>query len=259
MDIDQIRLIEELAANAWRPRVEQHLGGWRLRFTGGHSRRVNSVFPNFHPAALPIEDCLSLVEDFYRRRGVPPRYQLCPAALPADLPDILGVRGYTYTAHTAMKIQTIPHLLEITRPYTGSMETGQKVTDRWFETYASAFGYSAKSLPIRRSILSRIGPEAHFVLLSRDGELAATGLGVVERGWLGVFCVVTKPKLRRMGLASAVMHALAEWGQTQYAEQIYLQVMEDNPAGLSLYSKLGFKTLYQYFYAEKLRSDHEID
>ncbi len=259
MDIEQVRLIEELAANAWRPRVEQHLGGWRLRFTGGHSRRVNSVFPNVHPAPLPIEDCLSLVEDFYRRRGVPPRYQLCPAALPADLPEMLEARGYTFTAHTAMKIQTIPDLIEITRPHPGNIETSQAVTDRWFETYTSASGYNTESLPIRRGILSRIGPRAHFVLLIQDGEPTATGLGVVERGWLGVFCVVTKPALRRRGLASAVMHALAEWGQSQHAGQIYLQVMEDNPAGLSLYRKLGFKPLYQYYYAEKLRNDHEID
>ena len=77
------------------------------------------------------------------------------------------------------------------------------------------------------------------------------GLGVVQRGWLGVFCVVTSPISRQQGLATGVMHALAEWGRQQNAEQIYLQVMEDNQPALSLYSKLGFTRLYQYYYAVK--------
>ena len=259
MDIKLVREIEELAANAWRPEVEQHLGGWRLRYTGGHSRRVNSVFSNFPPADLPIEACLDLVEDFYQRRGVTPRFQLCPAAFPPDLPEILETRGYSFSAHTAMKTQTIAHLLEKNRDYPGGMGAADALTDTWIETYTSLSGYSPDSLPIRRGILSRIGPKAQFVLINHDGKLAATGLGVVERSWLGVFCVVTDPAHRRKGLASAVMHDLALWGRSQNAESVYLQVMEDNPAGLSLYNKLGFKTLYQYYYAENVRDADEAD
>jgi RimJ/RimL family protein N-acetyltransferase len=48
-----------------------------------------------------------------------------------------------------------------------------------------------------------------------------------------------------------VMRALAEWGETQGAQRVYLQVMEDNLPALRLYSKLGFQFLYQYFYSTK--------
>jgi ribosomal protein S18 acetylase RimI-like enzyme len=62
--------------------------------------------------------------------------------------------------------------------------------------------------------------------------------------------VVTQPDHRRRGLASGVMHALADWGWSQGAEQVYLQVMNNNPPALQLYKNLGFEELYQYSYYE---------
>jgi hypothetical protein len=45
--VDDIYLLEELAANAWPAEVVQFVDGWRFRYTlGVSSRRVNSVWPN---------------------------------------------------------------------------------------------------------------------------------------------------------------------------------------------------------------------
>lgn len=255
MEIEQIRLVEELAANAWRPEIEQHLGGWRLRYSGGSSRRVNSVWASHLPGDLPLDTCLELVEDFYRRRNAVPCYQLCPATLPEELRGALLARGYVEWAHTFVRVQTIPDLLAKTNAPSVEVETSATLTDAWFETYTGVSGYRPESLPIRQGILQRIGPPAHFVLLRQNGLPVATGLGVVERGWLGVFCVVTDPEQRRQGLASAVMNALGEWGGAQGAAQVYLQVMEDNQPALRLYDKLGFQFLYQYFYSTNRSQD----
>ncbi|HSG26723.1 MAG TPA: GNAT family N-acetyltransferase [Anaerolineales bacterium] len=257
MELSQIRLIEELAANAWRPEVEQHLGGWRARYSGGNSRRVNSVWPNAPLGAASLQEGVEWAEAFYDRRGVSPCFQLCPAAQPAELHQVLSERGYRFYAHTQVQVQSIATLLGITAPSVERAIAADTLTDTWFELYTSASGYSAESLPVRRGILSRIGPAAHFVSLHHAGQLSAVGLGVVERGWLGVFCVVTSPISRQQGLATGVMHALAEWGRQQNAEQIYLQVMEDNQPALSLYSKLGFTRLYQYYYAVKDGKDEK--
>lgn len=259
MELSQIRLIEELAANAWRPEVEQHLGGWRARYSGGNSRRVNSVWPNVPLGAVSLEDGIEQVEAFYSRRGVPPCFQLCPAALPVELPQVLLERGYRFYAYTAVQVQSISALLGMTAPSAGHVTASDTLTDEWFDLYTSASGYSPESLPIRRGILSRIGPAAHFVSLYQAGQPSAAGLGVVERGWLGVFCVVTRASFRRKGLAIGIMHALAEWGEQHNAEHMYLQVMEDNQPGLNLYSKLGFFHLYQYYYAVKDGKDEKDD
>lgn len=99
---------------------------------------------------------------------------------------------------------------------------------------------------------------AQFVSLFSGEQPVATGLGVVERGWLGVFCVVSSPQYRQLGFAKGIMHVLAQWGKDQGAEHIYLQVMDNNPPALNLYRKLGFTPRYQYYYAEK-DGHNEID
>ncbi len=248
---EPIRFIEELAANAWRPEIEQHIGGWRLRFSGGDSRRVNSVWPNRLPGPQPLEDYLALAEAFYHRLGIVPRFQVCPAAQPEDLFEVLAARGYTQTAHTTVMTASSDVLVPVPRPASWALTGAEALTDEWFEVYTGFAGYSAESLPVRRGILSRIGPPAHFVLAHVDGIPAATGLGVAERGWMGVFCMVTDAGQRRQGLASAVIRALAYWGRSQGAENIFLQVMDDNPAAVRLYEKLGFTPFYQYAYWEK--------
>ncbi|MEJ2759677.1 MAG: hypothetical protein P8046_14450, partial [Anaerolineales bacterium] len=114
MEMEQIRLVEELAANAWPPEITQTLGGWRMRYSGGSSRRVNSVWASQPPEDIPLETCLDQVEDFYRRRRAPPCYQLCPTSLPEGLREALLRRGYVEWAHTAVKGQTIAGLLAAT-------------------------------------------------------------------------------------------------------------------------------------------------
>ncbi len=251
MSIETIRLIEELAANAWRPEIEQHAGGWRFRYTGGESRRVNSVWPNQLPDNPDLNVMLARVEDFYHRCGTFPRYQMCPAALPTNLSETLADQGYIFSAHTAVKTSSLDSLLAATRAPELEISASSSLTEDWFAAYTTASGYKAESLPIRRGILNRIGPPANFVLLKQNGQAVATGLGVVERGWLGVFCVVTFPEYRRQGLASSIMQVLAAWGLSQGGSHIYLQVMENNPPALALYDRLGFEYLYQYSYAEK--------
>jgi ribosomal protein S18 acetylase RimI-like enzyme len=251
MDTEKIRFIEELAANAWRSEIEQHLGGWRLRYAGGTSRRVNSVWPNRDPAGEDTEERVALVESFYTRYGVTPRFQLCPAAQPANLEEILIRRGYTQDAHTTVQINRVEDVLERAGLAETAVVENDRLTPEWFDFYTRTTNVSPENKLVRDGVLTRIGPPAQFVLLL-DGETpCAVGLGVAERGWIGAFCVVTDPAYRRRGLATGVMAALARWGLVQGAENFYLQVMENNPPALALYDGLGFSKLYHYAYAEK--------
>jgi ribosomal protein S18 acetylase RimI-like enzyme len=249
--IEDVREIETMAANAWRPEIEQHLDGWRLRVSGGSSSRVNSVWPNRLIGSLSLEARLGIVEDFYRRHQMPACFQLCPAALPDGLYEELQQRGYFDEKATSVKIASIDTVLERSEPPRFAVIQSPTLTEEWFQAYTTASGYDKASLPIRHGILSRIGPEANFLLVEVDGVTAATGLGVAERGWMGIFCVVTFEQFRRQGLACQVMHGLSAWGKTGGVQQLYLQVMENNPPALRLYDKLGFSKRYEYWYSTK--------
>lgn len=246
-----IYFVEELAANAWPAAVVQVIDGWRLRFNWNITRRANSVWPNGAGDCHTLAEKLAWVEAFYARWGSPPRYQICPAAQPGDLDVVLARRGYTTEARTAVQIASLPTILDKTEMALAHNVTVSETYDEaWFAAYCEAERVSDQAAEARRGILGRIGPRVGYALLRLEGRPVGMGLAVMERGWVGVFSMATPPQSRRRGFATAVLHALAEWGQTHGAEQMYLQVMDDNAPARAFYEKVGFETLYHYHYRQ---------
>jgi N-acetylglutamate synthase len=255
MSITLIHCIEELAANAWPAAVVQVVDGWRLRFNWGVTSRANSVWPNEAGDGPGLDERIATAEDFYARRGLRPRFQMCPAAQPPGLDEALARRGYAGVAHTSVQVADIEAVVARAERPPGSLRPRRSVQvdeldDVWFDTYAEGAGMAAHERAMRRGILERIGPRAGYALARIDDEPVAVGLGVAERGWAGIFCMETLPAFRRQGAATAVLGALAQWGQAQGATRMYLQVMLNNPPALGLYRGAGFEPLYEYFYRE---------
>jgi ribosomal protein S18 acetylase RimI-like enzyme len=243
--------LEELAADAWPAAIVEHLDGWRLRYTSGVTRRANSVWPNASDGGVPLSEKLAAVEAFYDRWGLPARYQICPAAQPRELDAVLTERGYSLDAITCVQTATVASMwARADGNEGGAVRIADRLEEPWFAAHCDAEQVSERDGAVRRGILQRIAGRQAYALLSCDREPAALGLGVLEGGWLGVFCMATLPVFRRRGMATAVLRRLAEWGKEQGATAAYLQVMEENAAACALYARLGFKTLYQYYYRE---------
>lgn len=250
----QIQQLETLAANAW-PAVEvAELAGWRLRHAAGVTRRANSVWPNGAVSDLALAEKVAAVEAFYCARHQPARYQISPAMQPADLDQYLAAHGYAAVARTAVQVAALTTILTNTPPLRLHPEFVIEVAEEFDEGWFAAYGDFAEEdggFATRREIIRRIPGLTGFALLRIDGQPAAVGLGVVEAGWLGVFCMGTAPTFRRRGAARAVLRTLAIWAQMQGAEAAYLQVMDSNAAARPLYAGAGFQTLYHYHYREQ--------
>ncbi len=245
--VEKIRLIEELAMNAWPAETIQIVDGWRLRFNHEVTRRTNSVWPNERGGKVPLAELMRIAADFYARRGLPTRYQVCPAGLPQDLDDQLSAAGYAVEAET--KVQTAA--IDVVLGKTASEMPCRIIegADReWFAAYERAEGFGEHAARVRWATIARTGPRHAYALLEMDGQAVAVGRGVLERGWLGVFGMSTHPDYRRRGCASAVLAALASWGRSQGAAAIYLQVEMHNLGAQALYAVAGFETLYRYHY-----------
>jgi GNAT superfamily N-acetyltransferase len=96
--------------------------------------------------------------------------------------------------------------------------------------------------------MASIAP-AHAVAEVLDGDRrVAFGLGVLDRGMIGVFEVLVAASHRRRGLAAAIMSALLGWARQQGATATYLQVVASNAPAIALYDRLGYREVYRYHY-----------
>ena len=250
--IDEIALIEELAANAWPAEINQALDGWRLRFNVGVTSRANSVWANADGGRVPLAERLDLVEDFYTRHGIPPCYQVTPAAQPADLDAVLADRGYTTHSFTLVEAAALAPVAAASLPRADvRVDLADRLSDDWLAVYQAVEAGSDHALAARQGILRRIGPRAGYALARLDGIAVGVALGVVERGWLGVFCMGTLAAARRRGVGASVLGALAAWALGEGASQAYLQVVAANAVARALYESVGFAPLYEYHYRQR--------
>ncbi|HYQ43204.1 MAG TPA: GNAT family N-acetyltransferase, partial [Polyangiaceae bacterium] len=68
--------------------------------------------------------------------------------------------------------------------------------------------------------------------------------------WLGVSSMFTLPAYRGRGAARAVLRALAAHARAGGEPSLYLQVEQDNPLALALYSRAGFLPHHAYHYRQ---------
>jgi N-acetylglutamate synthase len=245
-----VHLIEELAANAWPAPVTQVVGGWRLRFAWGVTRRANSVLANDHHDGPRLAERMELVEAFYARRGQPARYQISPASRPDGLDAALADRGYLGRLRVLVLCAPLASVLERLPPPGDRVAVAGEPDAAWLETLRALLGYYGDGAAVRRT-LRGIGPPAGYAAVRQDGRPLAIGRAVAERGFAGVFGMATLPEARRRGLGTAVLAALADWAAGQGATRLYLQVDDDNAGAMRLYRRAGFEAVYAYHYRER--------
>ncbi len=251
----EAREIEEVAARSWPAEVVEDAGGWRLRAAPDRTSRANSVWPNADDGRLSVEEKIARAETFYGARGAPVRFQVCRAALPPDLDARLGARGYAAEKPTRVLAAPTATLLRYARGARDrqdlQIDVDEKLAPEWLALYARIQRFDAPLLEARRALFDRIEAPRCHVRASRRGIPVAVGVGVSERGWVGVYSLATAPDARRAGAGSAVMLAILGWAGARGASRGYLQVEADNAAALSLYGKMGFELRYGYRYRVK--------
>ena len=223
--------LDLLGARAWPALEEERVGGWRLRFSRGITGRANSVLPLGPDGRPPLDERIAAVEAAYRARGLPPKFQLVPSSWPPGLPGALEARGYVEDEGT----------LIMTAPIGGASGEAMlrtEATDAWLDLYGHRDA---------RGIVERIEPRRTFA--QRDD--AAVGLGVLDGGWVGIYCMRTREHARRQGHARRIVGALLAWGRARGAARAYLCVHSTNVTAQALYRELGFETAqtYRYFTA----------
>jgi GNAT superfamily N-acetyltransferase len=241
--------LEELAMNAWPALQTVLYDGWMVRFANGYTKRANSVTP-LYPATLPLAEKIEQCERLFQQQKLRPTFRLSQATDISKLDAQLANRGYERIDTTS--VQTVD-LYEINgqqsnRAYLLPDYSGM---ESWLGSFHEISGDHRSDDVTHKEMLANIKGETGYMVLMTDEGVVACGLGVVERGYLGIFDVVTDPAHRNKGYGTELMHSLLAWGKDCRADFAYLQVMTNNPPALSLYKKLGFTQQYQYWYRVK--------
>ncbi|KXK15311.1 MAG: putative acetyltransferase [Chloroflexi bacterium OLB15] len=241
-------LLEELSLNAHPAYQTIHYDGWVLRLTDGFTRRANSVQP-LYKSTLPVEEKLNYCEAQYGVRGLRTVFKLTGAHHPVDLDHTLEKRGYEFDAET--RVQTLA--LDSAPSPEGSawavLDT--YMTPIWLEEFARLRPLLDEERDAFTRLQLQIAPRCGYVRLIVAGITAGVAMGVIERGWLGIYDVIVEPALRGQGYGRQIMLHLMAWGAAQGASHAYLQVMANNAPALQLYKGLGFKNVYSYWYRQK--------
>jgi ribosomal protein S18 acetylase RimI-like enzyme len=216
--------------------------GWLFREALGYTKRANSA------AALSANGdfagTLELAERFYRSSGNPTIFRLTPLA-GAEPDRLLAARGYSVVDETI--VMTMP-LCDAAAPDARVTITAH-CTLEWENGYADAHALTPEQRSAHRAILDKIAPLPTAFAAAHDGDRAvAFGLGVIDRGALGLFDIVTVSEARRQGSARRLVQQLLRWGAEREAHAAWLGVIGDNERAKPLYTQLGFRELYRYHY-----------
>lgn len=235
-------------AATWVPASVEEVDGWRLGFSGGFTRRANSVLPLGDPPDLART--LDRAESRYAAAGLPTVVRLCSVA-PAALAQELADRGYATVAATDVLVRDLAAPAAVP-PHPGvRVVEADRPDDAWL---AGWLAVKAGAAPVDHDLARRVvtgSPARYLTALDAAGAV----LGVLRTGfageWAGLGCLVVAPAARRRGLGRVLTRAALAGAARAGARRAFLQVEVANTAAARLYADEGFLPAERYVYRQR--------
>jgi len=245
---NEVQFIEEMSLNAWPSLQTVYYDSWLMRFSQEYTQRANSVQVIYRSAAqVDLFEKIKWCEQCYTARGQKTIFKITPAVQPESdiLDQLLMARGYIQSSLTS--VQTVD-LTTLAVPHFQTVSLETTFSPDWLAAYCRLNQIAAHHVLTLTQMLNNIFVPHCFVALHHDHQTVAVGLAVAERGYVGLYNVVTDSAFRNRGFGKQLLLHLLNWGKAQGAHRAYLYVAADNEPALRLYEKLGFQTLYRYWY-----------
>jgi N-acetylglutamate synthase len=248
--VGAVTLIEELSMNAWPSLQTIFYDGWVLRFSGGYTRRANSVNPLYNGELDTVEKIIEC-ERLYSERKMDTIFKMTSASFPRDLDGTLSEKGCQYQAETSVQILNLEGSILSNLPRR-TVSISEEFSDEWLSSYFEMNALSENKRQIAKKMLENTIPNKCLAsIMDNSNKIVSCGLAVSQSGYVGLFDIATHKDYRRKGLARQLTLALLNWGKSNGAKSAYLQVVLDNEPALKLYHSLGFAESYRYWYRVK--------
>jgi ribosomal protein S18 acetylase RimI-like enzyme len=241
-----IWLLEELTLNAWPSLQTVWYDGWALRFAGGYTRRANSI-ASLYPSSLPFNEKVACCEQLYTRQGQNTVFRLTTAA-ESGLDEFLAGQNYTQAAPTSVQLVDLANVAAPTFP---TITSEANFSAEWLNAYCVLHDIEDHRVSLVERILNNMIQQRCFIALYDQGKVVSAGMAALERGYIGLFGIATAPAFRNRGLGRQLVLHLLAWGKANSATRSYLQVETGNAPALHVYSQIGFRENYRYWYRVK--------
>lgn len=245
---NKIKVIEDLSLNAWPSHQMQVYDGWILRFSYFYTCRTNCV-EQIGASLLNQEAKIDYCETVYRRWQTPCIFKISPIT-DSTLPPMLLKRGYAVRHRTDVMI--LDNLEGFTDLPKSTLVMDNQVSYTWLQ---GLFDLKETTDIIHRRIVpsmyAAIPKDVISVCMMDKDQVIATGLGILDREFIGIYAIHVHEAYRRRGYARDIVTALLGEGRRHGAEKAYLQVVAGNDKARHLYESLGFAKLYDYHFLSK--------
>jgi N-acetylglutamate synthase len=238
---DHVLAMELAAARAWPAKYIIDVDGWRVRLSGGGTRRANSVLP-LRYTGDDLSASIASVEGQYRAQKTRAYFQVMSIAQPSRLDAELEQRGYAFEEPCLLMAKPIAPT-----PMPAGVIVSDAPSDAWLSVYAESLDPARKAAA--PSVLAVVPKPHAYLLVMRDGVPLSSALAVVSPdGFTLVECVATRSAVRRSGGGQIVMDALESWSAANGAHTSVLQVVAGNTAARRLYEGRGYREAGHYHY-----------
>ena len=223
-----------MVPKGWIRREKGLVGG----ATGVSVPTLNGVWPE---RVDPDRDLVVEILDEIASSGLPYCLQLRSGA-PGELTALAAERGMVREQQVPLMVLQDLGRLDVPIDV-GELRIRQLAPEEGrLHAVTAARGFEAPEEPFIElatpTVLKGTGVRAYIGEV--DGEAVATGLGVTLPPFVGIFNIATVPGHRGRGFATAITARAAADGLASGARWSYLQ---SSPAGLRVYSRLGYTTL----------------
>ncbi len=247
MTKEQIRFLENIAANGYVALEDQEYDGWQLRFTHGFTGRANSVQLK-NPSTIALPEKVDYCEKAYADHGLPCIFKLTDAE--RDFISYLEERGYQAVKPTdVMTLELLDENIAYDTAVVLDSVIFTSTPDDWFASYFDYEGLTdADKQDMTRQIHEKVSVDKVYIKVMEQDHVAAVASLATESGYSLLHNVVVDPVLRGKGLGKKLCQAAILKAKEDGATHMYLQVMQNNPVAMNLYQKLGFEKQYTYYY-----------
>ena len=265
-----IKLIEEISLNAWPSHKIELYDGWLIRFSHNYTHRTNSV-TQVGASQIPIDEKIRYCESVYANYHTPVIFKISPLLDPS-FDSLLDGKGYEIQHIT--EVMTLDMKDFVCYPSIGAeyeyygRNSGlpsfllypndtivlcqDRITDDWI---TSLFRLNGTTNPTLRrivpSMFKAIPKETIVASIEIDGRMVASGLGIMDRGHVGLYAIYVDASCRHKGYGRAICSSILSEARKKGASKAYLQVVKGNTYAKTLYTSLGFQDLYTYWFRVK--------